>query len=80
MSADASGGPLPPGGMNDLAARLSQPEFGHPLQVTDDFCACLLLTSLRPPTVSRHLLCRRRWSTLTDLGCALLQGSGFALA
>ena len=39
MSADASEGPLPPGGLNELVSRLSQPEFGHPVQATDDFCA-----------------------------------------
>jgi len=38
MSADASAGPLPPGGLNELADRLSKPEFGHPVQATDDFC------------------------------------------
>ena len=58
MSADASAGPLPPGGLNELAARLSQPEFGHPLQATDDFCACCQ----NPPPPQRRLILPARIS------------------
>lgn len=81
MSADDSAGPLPPGGLNELAGRLSKPQFGHPVQATDDFCECTLPGTLREAELDLFSAPRGRRALISLSGSSLRwppQGSGCA--